>query len=42
VSGVGAAATDELTDVRWLSLAGTDELIPGIHEPVREYLRRVL
>ena len=42
MSGVGAAATDVLAGVRWLSLAGTKEPIPGIHEPVRAYLRRVL
>ena len=30
VSGVGAAATDELAGVRWLSQAGTDEPKPGI------------
>ncbi len=42
VSGAGVAAVDELAEVRWLSLAGMEELMPGIHEPVREYLRRVL
>jgi 8-oxo-dGTP pyrophosphatase MutT (NUDIX family) len=42
VSGADVAATDELAEVRWLSLAGMEELMPGIHEPVREYLRRVL
>jgi hypothetical protein len=42
VSGADVAATDELAEVRWLSLAGQMKLIPGIHELVREHLRRVL
>jgi hypothetical protein len=42
VSGADVAAADKLAEIRWLSLAGVDELMPGLHEPVREYLRRVL
>jgi 8-oxo-dGTP pyrophosphatase MutT (NUDIX family) len=29
---------EELAEVRWLSLAEADELMPGMFEPVREYL----
>jgi 8-oxo-dGTP diphosphatase len=32
--------TDELAEVRWISLAEADELLPGMFEPVREYLAR--
>jgi hypothetical protein len=42
VSGAGVAAADGLAEVRWPSRAGADEPMPGIHEPAREYLRRVL
>ena len=42
MSGADVAATGGPSKVRWLSLAGVDELLPGIHEPAREYLRRVL
>jgi len=42
VSGADVAAADELAEIRWLSLAGVDELMPGIHEPAREYLRRIV
>ena len=31
---------DELAEVRWVSLAEADELLPGMFEPVREYLER--
>lgn len=31
---------DELAEVRWLSLAEVDELMPGVYEPVRNYLHR--
>jgi len=41
VSGAGVAAADGLAEIRWLSRAGADEPVPGIHEPAREYLRRV-
>ncbi len=34
--------TEELAEVRWLSLAEADELMPGIFGPVHEYLRRTL
>jgi 8-oxo-dGTP diphosphatase len=32
--------TDELAEVRWVSLAEADELLPGMFEPVREHLAR--
>lgn len=32
----------ELADVRWISLAQADELLPGMFEPVRAYLARAL
>lgn len=32
----------ELLDVRWVSLAEADELLPGMFEPVRTYLERTL
>jgi hypothetical protein len=41
VSGAGVAAADELAEACWLGLPGTEELTPGIHEPAREYQRRV-
>jgi hypothetical protein len=34
--------TDELAEVRWVSLAEADKLLPGMYEPVREYLEREL
>lgn len=33
---------EELAEVRWLSLAEADELLPGMFEPVRAYLEREL
>jgi 8-oxo-dGTP pyrophosphatase MutT (NUDIX family) len=33
---------DELAEVRWVSLAEADELLPGMFAPVREYLEREL
>lgn len=33
---------DELAEVRWVSLAEADELLPGMFEPVREHLEREL
>ena len=33
---------EELADVRWVSLAEADELLPGMFGPVREYLAREL
>ena len=33
---------EELAEVRWLSLAEADELLPGMFEPVREHLGRVI
>src|SRR5262249_8101033 len=32
--------SDELAEVRWVSLAEADELLPGMFGPVREYLAR--
>ena len=33
---------EELAEVRWVSLAEADELLPGMYEPVREYLAQEL
>lgn len=33
---------DELAEVRWVRLSEVDELMPGVFEPVREHLGRVL
>jgi 8-oxo-dGTP diphosphatase len=33
---------DELAEVRWVSLAEADELLPDMYEPVRDYLSREL
>jgi 8-oxo-dGTP pyrophosphatase MutT (NUDIX family) len=33
---------EELAEVRWVSLAEADELLPGMFEPVREHLAREL
>jgi 8-oxo-dGTP pyrophosphatase MutT (NUDIX family) len=33
---------DELAEVRWASLAEADELLPGMYEPVRAHLGKVL
>ena len=33
---------DELAEVRWVSQAEADELLPGMFGPVREYLAREL
>lgn len=33
---------EELAEVRWLNLSEVDELMPGVFEPVREHLGRVL
>lgn len=33
---------EELAEVRWLSLADVDELMPGVYEPVREHLGRMI
>ena len=37
-----AEDTDELAEVRWVSLAEADELLPGLFEPVRDHLAREL
>lgn len=33
---------DELAEVRWISLAQADELLPGLYEPVRDYLANAI
>lgn len=33
---------DDLSEVRWASLAEADELLPGMFEPVHDYLEHVL
>jgi 8-oxo-dGTP diphosphatase len=33
---------DELAEVRWITLAEADQLLPGMYEPVRDYLARML
>jgi NADH pyrophosphatase NudC (nudix superfamily) len=33
---------EELAEVRWVSLAEADELLPGMFGPVRDYLARML
>lgn len=33
---------EELAEVRWLSLAEVDTLMPGVFEPVREHLSRLI
>jgi 8-oxo-dGTP pyrophosphatase MutT (NUDIX family) len=33
---------DELAEVRWVTLAEADELLPGMFEPVREHLATVI
>jgi len=33
---------DELAEVRWLTLPEADELLPGMFEPVHEYLERTI
>lgn len=41
-TGVFVGDPEELAEVRWLSLAETTELLPGMFEPVREHLVRAL
>jgi hypothetical protein len=33
---------DELAEVRWCSLTDAEALLPGMFEPVREYLRAMM
>jgi hypothetical protein len=33
---------EELAEVRWVTLAEADELLPGMFEPVRAHLAQVL
>lgn len=44
VAGTGVFVGDpvELAAVRWLTLGQADELLPGMFEPVREHLGRVI
>lgn len=44
VQGTQAIVGDEneLAEVRWLSLAEADELLPGMYPPARAYLARAL
>jgi hypothetical protein len=35
---VSAGALDELAEVRWASLSVTDDLLPGVFDPVRDHL----
>jgi len=44
VDGLGVFVGDEeeLAEVRWLSLAEVDTLMPGVFEPVRDHLARVI
>lgn len=37
-TGIFVGDEDELAEVRWISLAEVDQLLPGVFEPVREYL----
>jgi hypothetical protein len=39
---VVVVAEDELAEARWLRLDEVDALMPGVHEPVREHLARLL
>jgi 8-oxo-dGTP diphosphatase len=41
-TAVAVAAEDELTEVRWVTLAEADMLLPGMYGPVRDYLTRTL
>jgi 8-oxo-dGTP diphosphatase len=39
---VAVGDPDELSEVKWAALADAVELLPGMFEPVREYLERVV
>jgi 8-oxo-dGTP diphosphatase len=39
---VAVGDPDELSEVKWATLAEADELLPGMFEPVREHLERTL
>ena len=41
-TGVFVGDEAELADVRWVSLAEADELLPGMFGPVRDYLARTI
>lgn len=41
-TGVFVGDEDELAEVRWVSLAEADELLPGLFEPVRAHLAAAL
>jgi len=34
--------SEELAEVRWVSLSEADELLPGLYEPVRAHLAVVI
>lgn len=40
--GIFVGDQEELAEVRWLSLADVDELMPGVFKPVRDYLGRAI
>jgi 8-oxo-dGTP pyrophosphatase MutT (NUDIX family) len=41
-TSVGAGDRPGLDEVRWVSLAEAEEMLPGMHEPVRDYLAKLL
>ena len=41
-TAASVAAEDELAEVRWVTLAEADVLLPGMYELVRDYLTRML
>lgn len=41
-AAVAVAAPGELAEVRWVTLADADGLLPGMYQPVRDYLTRTL
>jgi 8-oxo-dGTP diphosphatase len=41
-TSVGAGGRPGLDEVRWVSLAEAEEMLPGMHEPVRDYLAKQL
>jgi 8-oxo-dGTP pyrophosphatase MutT (NUDIX family) len=41
-TAVSVTVEDELAEVRWVTLAEADVLLPGMYGPVRDYLTRTL
>lgn len=41
-TGVAVGDEEELAEVRWISLAEADELLPGLFDPVRDHLARTI